>query len=277
MRYYCTMLGNKIRKLIKKKGIKQIDVCRAVGLSPSRLSNYLSGSREPDLETLSRLARFLEVKLDYFAYGDNIKNTKEIGENIKNMREKRGFSKGDLAAVAKIDVQSLSRLELGYGEFERDLIENLAGCLTCKVSDLIGAEEGYSMDTGISAAAECELVIYEPDAPVIGINLTDVEDGRCEKEKGAVWVAVNDGRFAPKVNEADILYIEKLEPEELCDRDLLLYFDGDALKLMRAFVTDDSVLLAPEVGAGAPVVIPAGAGLKPGCRVYKINWHAVRY
>lgn len=270
------MLGDKIRKLIKRKGIKQIEVCRAVGLSPSRLSNYLSGSREPDLETLSRIARFLEVKLDYFAYGDSVKNTKEIGENIKKMREKRGFSKGDLAAVAKLDVQSLSRIELGYGEFERDLIENLASCLTCKVSDLIGAEEGYSFDSDASAAAECELVIYEPDAPAVSINLSDVEDGRCEKEKGAVWIAVNDGRFAPKVNESDILYVEKIVPGELFDRDLVLLYDGSVLKLMRVFVTGDDILLAPEVGAGAPVICH-GEELDPGFRVYKIHWHAVKY
>lgn len=270
------MLGDKIRKLIKRKGIKQIEVCRAVGLSPSRLSNYLSGSREPDLETLSRVARFLEVKLDYFAYGDSVKNTKEIGDNIKKMREKRGFSKGDLAAVAKIDVQALSRLELGYGEFERDLIENLAGCLTCKVSDLIGAEEGYSFDSEASAAAECELVVYEPDAPVIGINLNDVEDGRCEKEKGAVWISVNDGRYAPKVNEADILYIEKVIPGELFDRDMVLFYDGDMLKLMRVFISGDDILLAPEVGAGAPVICKGGE-LESGNRVYKIHWHAVKY
>lgn len=271
------MLGNKIRKLIKKKGIKQIDVCRAVGLSPSRLSNYLSGSREPDLETLSRLARFLEVKLDYFAYGDNIKNTKEIGENIKKMREKRGFSKGDLAAVAKVDVQALSRLELGYGEFERDLIENLAGCLTCKVSDLIGGEDGYAMDSAASVAAENEFIVYAPDEPVVDISITDVEDGRCEMEKGSVWIVVNDGRFAPKINEADILYIEKLSADELCDRDLVLFYDGAALKLMRTFVTDESILLAPEVGAGAPVVFSHGKEQVASQRIYRIHWHAVKY
>ncbi|TCK59313.1 helix-turn-helix domain-containing protein [Seleniivibrio woodruffii] len=271
------MLGDKIRKLIKRKGIKQIDVCRAVGLSPSRLSNYLSGSREPDLETLSRVARFLEVKLDYFAYGDNIKNTKEIGENIKKMREKRGFSKGDLAAVAKLDVQLLSRLELGYGEFERDLIENLAGCLTCKVSDLIGEEEGYSMDLATSVAAESEAVLYEPEAPVIRFNLNDVEDGRCEKEKGAVWIAVNDGRFAPKVNESDILYVEKINLNELADREPVLYFDGTSLKYMRAFVSADKVLFAPEVGAGEPVIHSKDAEIPADSRVYKIHWHAVKY
>ncbi|MGD9808897.1 MAG: helix-turn-helix domain-containing protein [Deferribacterales bacterium] len=271
------MLGNKIRKLIKRKGIKQVDVCRAVGLSPSRLSNYLSGSREPDLETLSRIARFLEVKLDYFAYGDNIKNTKETGENIKKMREKRGFSKNDLAAVAKIDVQALTRMELGYGEFERDLIENLATCLTCSVSDLIGEEEGYSFEQGeVSAAAEGEAVVYEPSEPGIDVTLADVEDGRCELEKGAFWVYVNDGRFAPKVNETDILYIEKVTVDQIDDRDVVLYFDTDSLKFMRAFTSDGGIIMAPEVGAGAPVTYKGGAELAAGCRLYKLHWHAVK-
>jgi transcriptional regulator with XRE-family HTH domain len=272
------MLGDKIRKLIKRKGIKQVDVCRAVGLSPSRLSNYLSGSREPDLETLSRIARFLEVKLDYFAYGDNIKNTKDTGENIRKMREKRGFTKNDLASVAKMDVQALTRLELGYGEFERDLIESLASCLTCKVADLLGEEDGYSYDGGVnSVAAEKEAVIYEPTEPVIEINLGDVEDGRCEKEKGAFWVSVNDGRFAPKVNETDILFIEKVETSDIADRDVVLYFDGDSLKFMRAFLSGSSILLAPEVGAGEPVSYSPDGELLAGTRLYKIHWHAIKY
>jgi len=271
------MLGNKIRKLIKRKGIKQVDVCRAVGLSPSRLSNYLSGSREPDLETLSRIARFLEVKLDYFAYGDNIKNTKETGENIRQMREKRGFSKADLAAVAKIDVQVLTRIELGYGEFERDTIENLAASLTCSVSDLVGEEDGYSFEHGVSIAAEREAVIYEPSEPVIETTLSDVEDGRCENADGAFWVSVNDGRFAPKVNETDILYLQKVNLDSLEDRDVVLYFDTEMLKFMRAFTSEDGVLLAPEVGAGAPVAYKNSEGVEAGSRLYKIYWHALKY
>jgi transcriptional regulator with XRE-family HTH domain len=271
------MLGNKIRKLIKRKGIKQVDVCRAVGLSPSRLSNYLSGSREPDLETLSRIARFLEVKLDYFAYGDNIKNTKETGENIKKMREKRNFSKNDLAAVAKIDVQAITRLELGYGEFERDLIENLATCLTCSVSDLIGEEEGYSFDQGAaSVAAESESVVYEPSEPTVDLTLADVEDGRCEMEKGAFWVYANDGRFAPKVNETDILFIEKVSLDMVGDRDVVLYFDTESLKFMRAFISGENIIMAPEVGAGGPVTYKSSDEPGAGCRVYKLHWHAVK-
>ena len=64
-------LGKKIRKLIKDTGAKQIDVCRAVGLSPSRLSNYLSGSREPDFETLGKICDFLGVRMDDLRKDDN--------------------------------------------------------------------------------------------------------------------------------------------------------------------------------------------------------------
>jgi len=272
------MLGDKIRKLIKRKGIKQVDVCRAVGLSPSRLSNYLSGSREPDLETLSRIAKFLEVKLDYFAYGDNIKNTKETGENIRKMREKRGFTKSDLASISSIDVQSVTRIELGYGEFERDLIENLASGLTCKVSDLLGEDDdSYDSGNNITVAAERESIVYEPSQPTIDITLGDVEDGRCEREKAAFWVSVNDGRFAPKVNETDILFIERVQTAEISDRDVVLYFDGDSLKFMRAFISESAILLAPEVGAGEPVSYKPESDLVGGCRLYKIHWHAVKY
>jgi len=57
-------LSDNIRKEIRKAGIKQVDVCRACGLSPSRLSNYLSGSREPDFETLGDICDFLGVSMD---------------------------------------------------------------------------------------------------------------------------------------------------------------------------------------------------------------------
>lgn len=38
-----------------------------MGLSPSRLSNYLTGKREPDLEMLASMAKYLDVDLNYFS------------------------------------------------------------------------------------------------------------------------------------------------------------------------------------------------------------------
>jgi len=64
--------GEKIRQLIKAKGWKQIDVCRAIGLSASRLSNYLSDAREPDIALLAKIAKVLGVGLCAFDPENNI-------------------------------------------------------------------------------------------------------------------------------------------------------------------------------------------------------------
>lgn len=59
-------LGQLMKNLIKDSGLKQIRVCEGLNLSPSRLSNYLSGSREPSLKILSEFANFFNCSLDYF-------------------------------------------------------------------------------------------------------------------------------------------------------------------------------------------------------------------
>ncbi len=62
-----TTIGKKLKYLIKEHNIKQIKLADAMGLSPSRLSNYLSDKREPDLEMLSSIANYLGVDLNYFS------------------------------------------------------------------------------------------------------------------------------------------------------------------------------------------------------------------
>lgn len=61
------MIGKKLKELIRQRGIKQVELARYVGISPSRLSNYLSDKREPDLEMLARMAKFMSVDLNYFS------------------------------------------------------------------------------------------------------------------------------------------------------------------------------------------------------------------
>ncbi|WP_022852065.1 helix-turn-helix domain-containing protein [Limisalsivibrio acetivorans] len=60
------MIGSRLKELIKQNNIKQKDLCEATGISSSRISNYIHNNRNPDLETLSRIAAFFKVELDYF-------------------------------------------------------------------------------------------------------------------------------------------------------------------------------------------------------------------
>ena len=52
-------LGENLRHARKRIGRSQLDVARDIGISNAALSNYETGYREPDLETLKRLAKLL--------------------------------------------------------------------------------------------------------------------------------------------------------------------------------------------------------------------------
>lgn len=65
------MLGNKLAELRKKKKLTQEDAAKRIGIPRSTYSNYESGKREPDLETLKLLADLYEVSTDYLTGAKN--------------------------------------------------------------------------------------------------------------------------------------------------------------------------------------------------------------
>lgn len=58
------MIGKKLKNLIKTTTHKQVDLAKHLGISPSRLSNYLSDKREPDLAMLAQMVKFLGSDLN---------------------------------------------------------------------------------------------------------------------------------------------------------------------------------------------------------------------
>ena len=59
------MLGQKLAELRKKKGLSQYEMADRLGVSRGKLANYEQGSRQPDFDTLSKLADFFDVSTDY--------------------------------------------------------------------------------------------------------------------------------------------------------------------------------------------------------------------
>lgn len=88
------MIGKKLKGLLSSSGKRQVDLARHLGISPSRLSNYLSDKREPDFEMLTEMAYFLGVDLNYFSSKnfkkkrrDDIFEVSEDGYTYGNERE----------------------------------------------------------------------------------------------------------------------------------------------------------------------------------------------
>lgn len=54
----------RIQEIRKSKGIKQKELAAKLGIAANTLSQYETGNREPDLETIKRIALVLEVTID---------------------------------------------------------------------------------------------------------------------------------------------------------------------------------------------------------------------
>jgi HTH-type transcriptional regulator, competence development regulator len=71
------MLGETIAKLRKEKGLSQYELADRLGFSRGKLSNYEQGSRQPDYDTLKKIADYFNVSIDQLLGREEKVKTKE--------------------------------------------------------------------------------------------------------------------------------------------------------------------------------------------------------
>lgn len=60
------ILAKRLRDLREEKGLTQKDLAQILGLSSkSTITNYEQNNRDPDYETLIKIAKYFEVSIDY--------------------------------------------------------------------------------------------------------------------------------------------------------------------------------------------------------------------
>ena len=59
------MLKDRLKELRVEKGLRQVDVANAVGVTLRAICNYEAGTREPSLEMLVKLCCFFETDPNY--------------------------------------------------------------------------------------------------------------------------------------------------------------------------------------------------------------------
>lgn len=72
----------RIRKLRKEKGYTMKQLGEAIGVAESTVSLYENGKREPDNETLKKLADIFNVSVDYLVERSNFRNA--LDEQLSN-------------------------------------------------------------------------------------------------------------------------------------------------------------------------------------------------
>ena len=76
--------ANNIKNFRKNKRYTQQQIAEKIGISRQAYANYEAGTREPDIETIKRIANFYSVSVAYLFGEENIP-IKEIGEIEKEL------------------------------------------------------------------------------------------------------------------------------------------------------------------------------------------------
>lgn len=88
-----------LRQLRKEKGLSMKELGAIIGLAESTISQYETGKREPDFETLLKLGEFFGVSVDYLLRGDYYekqpaendrlteRDRKDIAKDLERLRQ----------------------------------------------------------------------------------------------------------------------------------------------------------------------------------------------
>ncbi len=89
------MNGNKLRELRENQGILQKQLAVSVGVSTSTIGMYEQNRREPDNNTLKKIANYFGVSTDYLLDNENsnIRNESKDKEALKNVLIESGYMK----------------------------------------------------------------------------------------------------------------------------------------------------------------------------------------
>ena len=72
-------MGERIRKLIEKKGISQKELAEKVGCTDAAISHYIKGDRIPRASVLTKIAIALDTTSDYLMEGIPTETRDELG------------------------------------------------------------------------------------------------------------------------------------------------------------------------------------------------------
>lgn len=90
------MLNDRLKALRLELGLTQEEIGKKLNKTKNNISQYETGKREPDIETLQKLANLFSVSLDYLLGQTNEKEAKkssmpEIPKQFNNPQEAREY------------------------------------------------------------------------------------------------------------------------------------------------------------------------------------------
>ena len=140
------MKFEKIRKIRKRKKLKQRDLAKILNVERSTYSGWETGKDTIPLRKLIELSNYYNLSIDYLTGLNNKKeymfvseniNPIAIGKEIKIVRKEKNLKQKDLAKILKISPSTYSVYENGKILINTSFIYKFAKKFNCSIDDII--------------------------------------------------------------------------------------------------------------------------------------------
>ncbi len=118
------MNGNKLRTLRESNGLLQKQLGNTLGISPSTIGMYEQNRREPDNNTLKKIANFFKVSTDYLLDNEYQKYEKEKIQIEKDALKEMLVKSGYMSTTDDLTDEELERL-MEFLNKNKDFIKNI--------------------------------------------------------------------------------------------------------------------------------------------------------
>ena len=102
------IFASNLKKRAEELGISNAEVARRAGLSERRYGNYVSGRREPDLATLTTIARVLESSPDKLLSFDGESSPRNLTIPKQRIRSATNALSDEEAELIAVMVEAVS-------------------------------------------------------------------------------------------------------------------------------------------------------------------------
>jgi len=142
-------LGSRIKALRIAKGLSQRELGRLVGgFSRQAVGMWERDDREPDKDTLVRIAEVLNTTVGYLLLGRQEKT------RLQTVREEAGLSRQELADLAGVPVELIARAEAGEDVLRGFQLVKVATALDVNAAYLAGRTDDRTIKTQLPPEVE---------------------------------------------------------------------------------------------------------------------------
>ena len=119
-------IRKRIDEKLKSKNMTQRDLAIKLDVTEVTVSRWLSGERDPSIETLHRIADALDTPTSYFFINDNwIDEHKNVEEKNESINWGKILAGTALTATAVIGIVALAKAMGKIDEKDKEQIENI--------------------------------------------------------------------------------------------------------------------------------------------------------